>query len=81
MSEVFLWLTCPVLGLALVLALVTLVALFRAPRTEATHILEVFATALTHLGSRLPRPSRLRLDRRSRAPQSQQCAKAEHEEG
>lgn len=49
------WLVCPFLTLALLLGVIALVALFRAPRTDATQVLIIFVSAFRHLADRLPR--------------------------
>jgi hypothetical protein len=52
------WLVCPILVLALLLGLVVLTALFRAPRSEATQVLTIFTSAFVRLADRLPTQAR-----------------------
>lgn len=52
------WLVCPIVALASLLGLVVLVTLFRAPRSEATKVLAIFASAFVRLADRLPAADR-----------------------
>ena len=52
------WLVCPILVMVLLLGLVVLVTLFRAPRSEATKVLTIFASAFVRLADRLPAQAR-----------------------
>lgn len=76
------WLVCPFLTLALLLGLIALVALFRAPRTDATKVLIIFVSAFRHLADRLPRqetPGQLELDTEPVARHAEQVAVREGE--
>ncbi len=73
MSGTAFWLESPVLLMVVLLTVVTLVALFRAPRSEATAVLRVFAAALAGLARLEPVRKALRscrIDRRRRAGQA-----------
>lgn len=58
------WLAFPFLVLAVLLGLVSIAALFRAPRTDAVRVLSIFVSAFRHLAARTPAPGgRVELDR------------------
>ncbi len=57
------WLVCPILVMMLLLGLVVLATLFRAPRSEATKVLTIFASAFVRLADRLPAVDRSGLRR------------------
>jgi hypothetical protein len=63
-SSLAFWLTCPLLVLAATLGVVSLVALFRAPRTDAVKVLSIFVSAFRYIGARAQTlgGSRLELD-------------------
>jgi hypothetical protein len=48
------WLVCPSLVLAVLLGVVSLVTLFRAPRTDAVRVLSIFVSAFRRAAGHTP---------------------------